>query len=259
MQNLFNKEIEKWERPWDVEKFTNLYNRDDRFFSLIIKGLLAWLNDNIHMYGKPILHFIHNTGSSYLYMESNGYEYKTNETTGEDAIYMTMPRCVLEFTGLSVQTEELTNGYAMGTYERISNDNLQGFASIIKRFPLELNVDVHYVLSNFNESIILLQELIDKVLFQRYYNITYLGKVIQCSIEFPIDQQIQINKIDMESKETNQKLIDLNLKVCTNYPVIDIRSEIKTDSIISKFREHDYTVKETYDNIIDSITKEPEF
>lgn len=259
MKNLFNKDIEQWERPWDVKQFNNLYNRDDRFFALVIQGFLSWMNDNIRMYGEPILHFIHNTGSSYLYVENNGYEYKTNETTGEDTIYMSMPRCVIEFSSVSIPVEELSNGYSYGRYERITNNNdLQGFGAIIKRMPLELSISAHYVLSNFNESIILLQEIIDKVLFQRYYDITYLGKTIRCSIEFPTDQQIQINKIDMESKETNQKLIDLDLKINTNYPIIDVRSEIRNDVIISRFNEKTNLVKDHYDNITDKFEKEPD-
>ena len=92
-----------------------------------------------------------------------------------------------------------------------------------------------YVLSNFNESIILLQELIEKILFQKYFKITYLGQIIQCSIELPDNFNIEINKIDMESTETNQKNINLSIIVKTNYPVINERSEIRADKIINTF------------------------
>ena len=94
MDNVFNRDKEPWIRPWNEEKFDDLYNRDERFFALVIKGLLSWLNRIIVMYNKPINHFIFTTGSSYLYIESNGYEYSVNETTGEDTMYMILPRCL---------------------------------------------------------------------------------------------------------------------------------------------------------------------
>ena len=92
-----------------------------------------------------------------------------------------------------------------------------------------------YYLSNFNETIILLQELIDKLVFQRYFNITYLGKVVQCSIEFPANYNPELNKIDMSSPEPTQRNITLDIKICTNYPLIDTRTEIPTDKVISQF------------------------
>ena len=50
MNNVFNREREPWIRPWNQEKFDDLYNRDERFFSIVIKGLLSWLNRNIVLY-----------------------------------------------------------------------------------------------------------------------------------------------------------------------------------------------------------------
>ena len=93
--HISNIEKSQWIRPWNKEKFDDLHNRDERFFGLLIKGTLAWLNKNIVLYNKPIKHFIFNTGSSIMYVESNGYKFSWNETTGEDTIYMSRPRCVV--------------------------------------------------------------------------------------------------------------------------------------------------------------------
>lgn len=238
MKNVFNREKEPWIRPWNTEKFDDLYNRDERFFAIVIKGMISWLNRNIVLYNKSINHFIFNTGSSYLYMESNGYEYNLSETTGEDAIYMQMPRCVITLSDISFPTEELTSPYARGNYERKTGNMLAGYNAEIRRLPLELSVELKYVLSNFNETIILLQELIDKIVFQQYYNVAYLGQVIQCSIEFPSNATPEINKIDMSSPEVNQRNITLSLKICTNYPLINTRTETPTDTVISSFGYH---------------------
>ena len=235
MNNVFNREREPWIRPWNQEKFDDLYNRDERFFSIVIKGLLSWLNRNIVLYNKSVNHFIFNTGSSYLYMESNGYEYSVTETTGEDSIYMKLPRCIVEISDINIPMEELSAPFSRGNYERRSGNQLQGFNAEIRRLPIEITINMKYYLSNFNETIILLQELIDKLVFQRYFNITYLGKVVQCSIEFPANYIPELNKIDMSSPEPTQRNITLDIKICTNYPLINTRTEIPTDKVISQF------------------------
>ena len=246
MKHVFNRENEPWIRPWNQVKFDDLYNRDERFFSIIVKGLISWLNRNIVLYNESINHFIFNTGSSYLYMESNGYEYNLSETTGEDTIYMKLPRCILEISDINFPMEELTSPYSRGNYERRSGNQLQGFNAEIRRLPIELSLNLKYYLSNFNETLILLQELIDKLIFQQYYNITYLGQIIQCSIEFPGNVNPELNKIDMTSPDPNQRNITLNVKICTNYPLINTRTEIPTDKVITAYGtemdlyNHDY-------------------
>ena len=235
MDNVFNRDKEPWIRPWNTKKFDDLYNRDERFFAIVVKGFLSWLNRNIVLYNESIKHFIFNTGSSYLYIESNGYEYNLSETTGEDTMYMSLPRCLIELSDVNIPLEELSAPFSRGDYERVSGNQLQGFNAEMRRLPIELTINMKYYLSNFNETLILLQELIDKLVFQRYFNITYLGKIIQCSIEFPGSYNPQINKIDMTSPEPNQRNLTFDVKISTNYPIIDERTETSTDKVISNF------------------------
>jgi len=245
MNNIVNKEVNPWIRPWDMEKFDDLYNRDERFFSVLMKGVINWLNRNIIMYGKPINHFIFNTGSSIMFVESNGYEFSWNETTGEDQMYMHLPRCVINIEGISIPKEELTNPFARGSYERRDGNFIRGYNAEIRRLPIEMSLSLEYVLSNYNESIVLLQEILDKIIFQKYFNITYLGQIIRCSIEFsPDSTKIEYNKIDMSSPEDKNRRINLSVTVCSNYPIINTRSEISTDKIIAEFSGNFNVVKD---------------
>lgn len=245
---------ETWIRPWNVVKFDNLYNRDDRFFSILVKGLLNWLTRNIIMYNKPIKHYIKDTGSSYMYVETNGYEYTVNTVTGEDWMYNEMPRCIVDIEGIDIPFEELTNPYSRGVYERLDKNDIKGFNAQVRRMPIEMSLNLHYILSNYNESLILIQELIDKVCFQQYFKIVYLGQIIPCSFEVPSNFNIQFNKIDMTSTETNQKQIDLQLKVCSNYPCIDERTEISNNKIISSYKQESDLYSGDVDNITDNST-----
>lgn len=237
MENTYIREIDEWIRPWDKEKTDNLYERDERFFALIMKGVLAFLNKNIILNGKPIQHFVFNTGSSYMYLENNGYEFSMCETSGEDQMYMKMPRCVCNFGDISVPMEELTSQYVRGIYERVSSltGKMKSYSAELRRLPLEISLSLQYILSTTNESLILMQELIDKIIFQRYFNIIYLGQRIKCSIEFPQNMKFEFNKIDMASPETKQKTINLELKICTNYPIINLETELDGNAVIGSF------------------------
>lgn len=229
--------IDIWVRPWDKERTDDLYKKDERYFSILIKGILAYLNKNIILNGNSISHFIFNTGSSMMYIEKNGYEFSWCETTGEDQMYMKMPRCVVELGDITVDTAELSSPFARGFYERISSidGKMKEFSAEIRRTPIELTIDCKYVLSTFNESIILIQELIDKLLFQKYFYIVYLGQKIQCSIEFPNSNKIEFNKIDMMSTETNQKNINIQLKVCSSYPIVNDKTEIDATKTVGTY------------------------
>jgi hypothetical protein len=91
----------------------------------------------------------------------------------------------------------------------------------------------------------LIQELFDKLLFQRYYRINYLGQIIDCSIEFPVSAQTQLNKIDLSSTEDNHKTIEISIKIKTTYPVINTETEISSDKVISGFA---YELKNNINN-----------
>ena len=224
-----------WKHPWQLEKFDNIYNKDERFFSILVKGLIAWFNKNIVLYNKPIKHFILSTGSSYMYVEINCYEFKLGETSSEDWVYMQMPRCIIEISDISFNTDSLTNCFSRGEYERYDDEtnSINGYNAEIMRVPIEMNFQFRYVLSNFNESIVLIQEIIDKFIYQQFFTIIYLGQKIRCGIEFPTSAHPELNKIDMSSNETNQKILQFDIKLTSNYPAINERTEVSNTNIIN--------------------------
>lgn len=237
---LQNNKIPAWIRPWNIEKFDSLSNKDERFFSIVIKGALSWLTRNIILYNKPVKHFIYNTGSSIMYVETNGYEMSWNETTGEDQIYMSRPRCIVNIGDINIEKSELTQPHIRGVYEREvkyeTGTNIQGFNAEIRRIPITIQLNLNYVLSSFNESIVLTEELISKFLFQQYFNVVYLGQNIMCSLEIPESFHIETNKIDMTSTETNQKNISCSINLCCNYPRINEKTEIPNEKVIMDFK-----------------------
>lgn len=259
MQNLVNKEVDVWVRPWKRTKFDNIYEKDDRFFALLIKGVLSWLNENLMMYDKPIRHFILNTGSAYMYLEHNGYEYTWCDTTGEDLLYMETPRCIATVGNFSIPMDELTAPCIRGVYERVSTaektkGQTMAYNAEMQRLPIEMSMNLKYVFSNFNEAIIFVQELFETVLFQRYFQIVYLGQTIDCSIEINGDTNISLSELDLASKENNYRTMEFEIKVISNLPVINEKTEALCTNIISGhlgdiIRIKDNNILGTYNNI----------
>ena len=259
MQNLVNKEVDVWVRPWNKTKFDNLYEKDDRFFALLIKGALSWLNENLVMYDRPIRHLILNTGSAYMYLEHNGYEYTWCDTTGEDLLYMETPRCIATVGNFSIPMEELTAPYIRGVYERVSNaektkGQIMAYNAEMRRLPIEMTLNLKYVFSNFNEAIIFVQELFEKVIFQQYFQIIYLGQIIDCSLEVNADTNINLSEIDLSSKETNYRTMEFDIKITSNLPLVNVQSESLCTNIIGSHIGNIFGIKDnstlaTYSNV----------
>lgn len=232
MENLVNQDKEKWVRPWNITKFDSIYDKDCRFFALVTKGLLSFMSKKLKMYDKPIKHYILSTGTEYLYVEANGYEYSWYHTSGEETLYSVVPRCVVDFGDVSIQRDELSAPFSRGYYERESEGMIKSYSAEIRRLPITINFTFHYTLSNFNESIILIEEILNKLIYQKYFSINYLGNQIPCSIEIPDSAKISYNKVDFGTTDKN-KTIDFNIVLRTVYPLINERTEIEATKVIA--------------------------
>ena len=231
-----NIDIDRWVQPWDEERPDDIYDRDERFFSILTKGFLAYMSNAIKMYGKPVRHFIFTTGSSYMYVETNGYEYSVKEVTGEDWIYHERPRCVVQLGNVSIDTNELSQPRVRGTYERRSSrtGEILGYNAEIQGVPVNMTIVCRYVLSTFNEKLVLAQELIDKMLFQKYFSINYLGQVIKVAVTPPQDFSLDFSTVDMSSTEANRFELQVQLQVEAVYPSIDVSTESPNSLLIEK-------------------------
>ena len=112
-------------------------------------------------------------------------------------------------------------------------NSINGYNAEIMRVPIEMNFQFRYVLSNFNEAIVLIQEIIDKFIYQKFFTIIYLGQKIRCGIEFPTSAHPELNKIDMSSNKTKQKILQFDIKLTSNYPAINERTEVSNTNIIN--------------------------
>ena len=175
---------------------------------------------------------------------------------------METPRCIVSVGNFSIPTEELTAPFIRGVYERVSTaektkGQTMAYNAEMRRLPIEVSMNLKYVFSNFNEAIIFVQELFEKILFQRYFQIIYLGQTINCSIEINGDTNINLSELDLSSKDNNYRTMEFEIKVASNLPLINEKTESLCTDIISGhlgdiINIKDKSVLGTYNNI-DSI------
>ena len=229
--------------PWDIEIFDD-NSRDTRFFALVVKALLNYLDRSVRLYGKGIRHFVFSTGKEYLYQESNGYDFAWGETTGEDYIYMTKPRCILDWDSVEIEQSEIS-APSRGDYERFvatsGSDRSQSalskrigaYSAEIRFIPLKMPVTLRYALANFNESLVLVQELLNLFSFTRYFSFSYLGQRIDVSVEFPLSYEPAKTLKTSYDAENKTREVSAKLDIKTYFPVILEPSEVRADNVIT--------------------------
>ena len=91
-------------------------NNQELFFSVLIKGLLLRLDDDIKIRGISVPHIITHTGSDALYLEAKGYNYniEPEQISNENYIYNIIPRCVVNPNGVDLISDQLSHPYTLG-------------------------------------------------------------------------------------------------------------------------------------------------
>ena len=86
-------------------------NNQQLFFSIVAKGFIYKLNENLKLRGMSIPHYILNTGDDIMYLEVKGQDNSVEpiNISNENFVYSQIPRCLVQPTGINVQMEQLTN------------------------------------------------------------------------------------------------------------------------------------------------------
>lgn len=219
-------------------------NNQSLFFSILSKGLLRKLYNDLSIRKEPIPHIILNTGDDTLYLSVKGQDQSIEplQVSNEDYIYSQIPRCIVSPKGINLLPDQLTTPYTRGVFQYEDDDNCISFSAEFRRMPLTMSFDLTYYLDSYKDSLDLMQQLITKLSFIQTYNITYMGQTIICSYKIPenLENEFNIN-IDGSYSDDKHRKISISLEVETNIPVFNNRSVIQNDHIIknTSFTIHD--------------------
>lgn len=211
-------------------------NNKERFFGVLIKGLMRRLEDDINVRNIPVPHIIINTGDDIMYLKQKGYDFskEPQEVTNENYVYGIVPRCMVKPGGIDIMPDQLTSPYSRGIFQLEEDNELVNLSAEYRRIPLKLSVELKYYTDTYNDLLELVQQMITKLCFVRTYNIVYMGQSILCSYKIPEAFSGEfLTELDGASTEEKCRTLTLSIEVETNLPVIAERTVVNPGNIIT--------------------------
>ena len=210
-------------------------NNQDLFFSILIKGLLLRLDDDISIRNKSIPHLILHTGDDSVYMNMKGYSYSEDLSNGiNDNIYNNIPRCIVNPGSIDLQSDQLSSPYSRGTLQYEHEDGIYSLSGEFRRIPIKMSCELKYYVDSYSDMLNLMQQIISKLAFIRTFNITYMGQMIKCAYQIPTTFEGE-HSIDLDGTMTDNKsrILSLSLEIETSYPIWENRTICSNTNIIT--------------------------
>lgn len=210
-------------------------NRQQLFFSVVAKGFIYKLNKNLQLRGINIPHYILNTGDDIMYLEVKGQNHAIEplEVSNENFVYSQIPRCMIQPTGINIQTDQLTSPYAHGNFQVDVGDMIYNFRSEFRRMPITYTFSLKYYLDNFIDSLDVIQQIIANLAFINRFDVVYLGQKIECSYKIPEEYQTEyMMEFDGITTDSKYRTISLDLEVDSNMPIVYNNTAIPSDNYI---------------------------
>lgn len=211
-------------------------NNQSLFFSILLKGLLQKLNQDLTIRGKNIPVFILHTGDDTMYLSVKGQDasIEPREISNEDYVYNQIPRGIVQPKNIDLQTDQLTSPYATGQLQMTYEGGLYTLSGEVRRIPLKMMVDVNFYVDSYTDSLELSQQIISRLAFIQMFKIAYLGQTILCSYSIPTSyQEEHLMELDGTTTDNKARKISLSLEIETTYPVWQNRTIVSASQWIS--------------------------
>jgi hypothetical protein len=213
-------------------------NNQQNFFSILIKGLMLKLSEEISVRNLPIPHIITHTGDDTMYIEVKNKDYSASslETTNENYIYSIIPRCIVTPGGIDFVTDQLTSPHSLGQLQLEYDNHIYNLAGEFRRIPIKMGFELVYHLDTFSDMLELVQQIASKLTFIKTYNVVYMGQVIKCSYKIPESYQGEwMTEMDGMTQDSKDKKVSLSIEVESNYPIFNCRTIMDSSHYITGF------------------------
>ena len=216
-------------------------NVQDLFLSIVIKGLLDNLNDDIKIRGEKVPHYIIHTGDDRMYINERGYDASIEPLTISNegnTIYSIIPKCIVNPNGIDLDTGQLTSPYSIGSIQYDINEGeyigLYALKGEFRRIPIKITFDLKYYVDSYTDMLELIQYIISNLAFIQTYDIMYMGQKIKCSYKIPESfSEEHTMDIDGAFEDNKEKTLSLSIEVETNMPVYNNRTIVSATNIIT--------------------------
>lgn len=236
------------------------FNKDDSVVRHIIIGLLADLNNKVFFYRQidadnrievdvPFYYAIAGDEDflkdNFLFLTKDGL----NCTPGEvraDGNYDVVPRGVVNFSSLSIDSSKLVNKRTRGEYTRMNQEGaMEGYTAEFEMIPINLQFDVEIITSSQLDNFKITEMIIKRLYKSNYFNVevghlnegTYkIASYYAMPDDYGTERPVEFT---FDSKEGYK--VTFSLEVSSFIPSFEFDTEIHVGRRM--FEIHSYTTK----------------
>lgn len=210
-----------------MSAYNQEFNKDNTILRYIIVALLAELKDKVYYYNQidedtlkkiPVPFFYSITGDGRFLMDNFLYDAEASGKAVGD--YETVPRGIIQLTGISIDSGNQTNKFARGEFVQECDGILKTFSLETNFLPLNMSFDCTVVCSSNLEMLKVTESLMSKIYKNTLFQVDLGMMRVQASFSVPEDYT-QNRLFEFQLNDKKEWSVTFPIEVSSFMPVFE--------------------------------------
>ena len=210
-----------------MSAYNQEFNKDNTILRYIIVALLAELKDKVYYYNQidedtlkkiPVPFFYSITGDGRFLMDNFLYDAEAKGKAIGD--YETVPRGIIQLTGISIDSGNQTNKFARGEFVQEWEGILKTFSLETNFLPLNMSFDCTVVCSSNLEMLKVTESLMSKIYKNTLFQVDLGMMRVQASFAVPEDYT-QNRLFEFQLNDKKEWSVTFPIEVSSFMPVFE--------------------------------------
>mgnify|MGYP003638958811 CR=1 FL=1 len=223
-----------------MSAYNQEHNKDNTILRYMIVALLAELKDKVYYYNQidedtlkkiPVPFFYSITGDGRFLMDNFLYDAEANGKAIGD--YETVPRGIVQLTGISIDSGNQTNKFARGEFVQEWEGVLKTFSLETNFLPLNMSFDCTIICSSNLEMLKVTESLMSKLYKNSLFQVD-LG-MMRVSATFAVPEDYTQNRLfEFQLNDKKEWSVTFPVEVSSFMPVFESGILIPEISLMTK-------------------------
>jgi len=210
-----------------MSAYNQEYNKDNTILRYMIVALLAELKDKVYYYNQvdedtlkkiPVPFFYSITGDGRFLMDNFLFDAEASSKAIGD--YETVPRGIIQLTGISIDSGNQTNKFARGEFVSEWDGILKTFSLETNFLPLKISFDCTVVCSSNLEMLKVTESLMSKLYKNNLFQVDLGMMRVQGSFAVPEDYS-QNRLFEFQLNDKKEWSVTFPIEVASFMPVFE--------------------------------------